>query len=120
VNITNNRQYFAGSVPIVNRQFQGNAEQLNSSNTLGSAPRVQDLPGVSQEFEAIFLKSLFQEMEKTIPKSDLLSSNWVNGYYQEMLFQNLSEQLSKTGGIGIGQMLSKSLKLKCETANKIR
>lgn len=102
-----------------NSQFQGNAEQLNNSNTLGSAPRVQDLPGLSQEFEAVFLKYLFQEMEKTIPKSDLLSSNWVNGYYQDMLFQNLSEKLSETGGIGVGQMLLKSLKLKGETANKI-
>jgi len=78
-----------------------------------------DLKKLSQEFEAIFLKHLLAEMEKTVPKSELLSSNWVNSHYQDMLFQSLAEKISQNGSIGIGKMLLKNLKLNQETANKI-
>ena len=74
---------------------------------------------VCQEFEALLLEYLFKEMRKAVVKSNLLDTGWADGFYQDMVFQNLSREISKGPGLGVWQEMMKALKRNQETADNI-
>ncbi len=70
------------------------------------------LKEVSQEFESLFLNQLFKEMRKTIPKDDWLDGGLKQEIFEDMLYNEYSNNISKVGGIGLGNLVYKYLKQK--------
>lgn len=99
--------------------IRANIEQLTSNrveqNFMPIGPRkkeindAQEIKAVCQEFESLFLHYLLKEMRDTIPKSDLLDCGQAERIYTSMYDEQLSKELAQKGGVGLAQMLEKSL-----------
>lgn len=63
----------------------------------------------TQDFEAIFIGKLWEQMRNTVPKEGYLHSKQED-FYLSMFDQELSRKLAGAGGIGIGDMLYEQLK----------
>lgn len=56
----------------------------------------------AEHFEALFVQTLMKSMRSTVPKSDLTESSEIDTYRQ-MLDEAMSENLGKSGGLGIAE-----------------
>lgn len=63
-------------------------------------PRLND---AAQGFEAIFLRQILKDLRKTATVDGEKSA--MSGIYTEMFDEHLADQLSKAGGIGLGQAI---------------
>lgn len=70
----------------------------------------EDLKKVSQDFEALFLKKLFDEMDKTVDRKDsLFDGGNAEEIFRGMLNDERAKSISKSGGIGLGELIYKQL-----------
>lgn len=71
-------------------------------------PTPAQLKRIAQDFEGILLEKLLQEMQNTIPDSELFSSPGME-QMQSLFWSFLSEQVAQNGGIGLAQNLYRDL-----------
>jgi flagellar protein FlgJ len=64
---------------------------------------------VAEQFEALFVAQMLKAMRDTIPKDGLFSSSEM-GTYQQMLDQQLALDLSKSGSIGLADLIEQQLR----------
>lgn len=83
--------------------FKDKLEQAASSKDLNQ------LKEASQEFEAYFINTLFKEMRKTIQEGGLVEKSQARTTFEEMLDEEMSKSVSKTGGIGLADMIYKNM-----------
>ncbi|MDR1160073.1 MAG: rod-binding protein [Syntrophomonadaceae bacterium] len=62
-----------------------------------------------QQLEALFINKVMEAMRATVSYSDLVNRGLATDIWESMLFEEYAEQASKTGNIGIAQMLYKQL-----------
>lgn len=109
-----------GLFPTLGIEAQSQAEQSNYARLASQAQALrrrfeaagQDerkLKDASQDFEAIFIGKLWEQMRATVPKEGYLHSKQED-FYLSMFDHELSRKLSAAGGIGIGDMLYEQLK----------
>jgi len=67
------------------------------------------LKKVCKDFEQIMLNMMYKQMRATIPKSDLIENSFARETFEEMYYEKISEEVAKGAGMGIGDMLYKSL-----------
>lgn len=67
----------------------------------------EKLKEACKTFETYFVEQVFKEMKKTVHQSD---ENEYTEYFGEMLYENYAEEVSKSGSLGIAQMLYESMK----------
>lgn len=63
----------------------------------------------SQEFESLFIEQLFKSMRSTVPKDEWLNGGLKQDIFEDMLYGEYSKMISKSGGIGLGDMVYKFL-----------
>lgn len=63
------------------------------------------LKEASQEFEAFFINTLFKEMRKTIQEGGLTEKSQATTTFEDMLDEEMSKTISKTGGLGLADMI---------------
>lgn len=73
------------------------------------AQRDKDMKEASVELEAILLKMMYGEMYKTVPKDELFGDDNAMEIYQDMYQQALTEDMAKSGGIGLADFIYKQL-----------
>jgi len=73
------------------------------------AQRDKDMKEASVELEAILLKMMYSEMYKTVPKDELFGDDNAMEIYQDMYQQALTEDMAKSGGIGLADFIYKQL-----------
>ena len=81
--------------------------QLNALKTADSES--SKISEVCKEFESLFLNYLLKEMRAAIPKSGLWDGGQAEQIYTAMFDENLSRELAQHGGIGLAQIIQKSL-----------
>lgn len=64
---------------------------------------------VALQFEALFVQMALKSMRDAMPKSELLGSDSMD-MYQEMHDQQLSMELSRSGGLGLARMIEAQLR----------
>lgn len=69
----------------------------------------KELENACKEFEAYYLKQLFKEMRKSVPKGDLLEKSHGRDIYEDMLDEEYAKESSKGKGIGIADALYRQL-----------
>jgi len=62
-----------------------------------------------QEFEALFLTQMLQEMRKTVPEGGLFEHSGQDRMYESMMDEQLGYQLAQGRGMGLSQALYRQL-----------
>lgn len=70
-----------------------------------------------QDFEAVFMGKLWQEMRNTVPKEGYLHSKFEDQYVT-LFDQEFSKKMAASGGIGLADMLYSQLKDKLHAASR--
>lgn len=72
------------------------------------------LKEVCSDLEAIFVGMMFKQMRSTVQKTGLFDGGMAEEMYEDMLYDKYAEEVSKSKGTGLGDLLyrqlSKSLK----------
>ena len=82
--------------------------------TSASPPKVLSRDAASlkqscQDFEAIFIESMFKAMRKTIPDGGLFEKDTAHEIYQEMLDSEISKEISKHQSIGLADQMYRQM-----------
>ena len=80
-------------------------EQLRSEYANPKNKDQKKMKEVSQQFESIFVKQLFDEMDKTVERDDdsLLGGGSSESYFRDMMYDEMSKSMStRSGGSGLG------------------
>ncbi|MBN2050700.1 MAG: rod-binding protein [Spirochaetales bacterium] len=87
-------------------------DQSRIAETAKKAERmaVQDrekLMEACRQFESIFIKQMLNSMKKTVSKSGMLNGGLSEEIFEDMLYDQYAEKMSKTANFGIADMLYK-------------
>lgn len=63
------------------------------------------LQEAAEQFEALFLYQLMEEMRKTVPESDLLGNRQAEKIFQSMLDQEITTNSSQAQSVGMARMI---------------
>ncbi|MCK9525560.1 MAG: rod-binding protein [Limnochordia bacterium] len=63
------------------------------------------LQDAAEQFEAIFLYQLMEQMRRTVPETDLLGDRRAENIFQSMLDQELATTYSQTQSVGLAKMI---------------
>ncbi len=69
----------------------------------------EELRKVCQEFEAIFIQTLFKNMRSTIPDGGLIEKNIDREIIEEMMDLEMAKQAAKKQDLGIAETLFRQL-----------
>ena len=104
-----------GSIPPVQieknlflQMSEKNLERLRNPSSFGNSNSEKSIEKVSRDFESIFLHKLLSSMRKTVPKSGLLDS-FATDMYRSMMDEEISKEMSKNKGMGLGEMIYNDL-----------
>ena len=75
------------------------------------AQRNKDIREASVQLESILLKMMYNEMWKTVPKSEFFSKGDDNALeiYRDMYNEELTKQMAEGGGIGLADFIYRQL-----------
>jgi peptidoglycan hydrolase FlgJ len=79
---------------------------------LASNPNVSDSEKVGQacrQFEAVFLRQIFQEARKTVISSSTNQNSSISGIYDDMVNNQLADGISSSGAFGLAKSLQAQL-----------
>jgi len=78
-----------------------------------SAPKDKEaLKKSCQDFEAIFIQSVFKAMRKTVPESGLFTKNTSTETFQEMLDQEIATNISRKQSLGLADQMYRQMEKK--------
>ena len=78
----------------------GKAEELGRKSKAQ-----EDLKDAAQQFEALFLQILLEEMRRTVPENDLLGDRRAEKLFQSMLDQELALHSSQAQSLGLAKLI---------------
>ena len=73
------------------------------------AKRNHEIKDASVQLEAIFLKMLYNDMWKTVPKDELFGDDNTMDIYRDMYHEELTKDMAQKGGIGLADYIYKQL-----------
>ena len=62
-----------------------------------------------REFEAIFIEQMLKSMRKTVNKSGLMDGGMAEGIFEDMLYENYAQKMSKSADLGLSDMLYRQI-----------
>ncbi|MDD4803459.1 MAG: rod-binding protein [Syntrophomonas sp.] len=65
-----------------------------------------------QELESVFINKIIECMRATVPESGLIEKSFATESFESMLDEEYAKQMSKTGSIGLADILYKQLSSK--------
>jgi len=88
-----------------------------TSETQSSLPKDRKaLKKSCQDFEAIFIQSMFKAMRKTVPEGELFKENNASEMYQDMLDQEIATKISQKQSIGLAEQMYRPMEKKLPPA----
>lgn len=79
--------------------------------------KAKKLREACEGFESIFIQKMWQEMRNAVPKTGLMTSR-EESYWQDMYDQELSKSMTKSGGIGLADMMYEQLSRNLVSASR--
>src|SRR5215831_8699531 len=79
---------------------------------LAGDPRLteeQKIGEVARQFEAILLREILQDSQKTVIPSEFTDNSTASGIYQDMVTHELADSISKSGTMGLAHTLEHQL-----------
>lgn len=65
-----------------------------------------------QDFEAIFIQSLFKSMRKTVPDGGVFKKDNATEIYQDMFDQEITKNISRKQSLGLAEQLYRQMEKK--------
>lgn len=97
-------------------QLKKATDKINSTTKINTmteeevAQRNQEIKDASVQLEALLLKMMYNEMWKTVPKSNLFGENSnAMDIYRDMYNEELTKKMAEGGGIGLSDYIYKQL-----------
>jgi Rod binding domain-containing protein len=81
-------------------------EQVAHDRSLTQPQKVAE---VSRQFEALMLRQILQETQKTVIPSTYADTSTTSGIYHDMVINQLADNISKSGTVGLAQTLERQL-----------
>jgi Rod binding domain-containing protein len=97
MNITPLQNKSAADIPL---------EQIAHDRALSQPQKVAE---VSRQFEALMLRQILQETQKTVIPSTYADNSTTAGIYNSMVVNQLADDISKSGTLGLAQTLEQQL-----------
>ena len=93
------------------RLNQTSASKIKTMTDAEVTQRNQEIRDASVQLEAIMLKLMYNEMWKTVPKSELFSKGNDNAMeiYRDMYNEELTKVAAEGGGIGLADFIYRQL-----------
>ncbi|MFT4692362.1 MAG: Rod binding domain-containing protein [Limisphaerales bacterium] len=79
-------------------------------------PQAEAIKTISREFEAIFLREILRNSQKTVIESGLTKQDGATGIYQDMMVEQLANGMKESGGFGLAESLERQLNNQFVTA----
>jgi Rod binding domain-containing protein len=89
-------------------------EQLAHNRTLTEQQKVGE---VSRQFEALLLRQILQETQKTVIPSKYADNSTTASIYHDMVANQLADSISKSGTVGLAQSLERQLTRQLQPAS---
>jgi Rod binding domain-containing protein len=87
----------AGDLPL---------ERLATNPHVAEREKIAEL---SRQFEAVLLRQILREAQKTVIKSDLSDDSVAGEIYRDMVTTQLAESISRSGAFGLAKSLEREL-----------
>ncbi|MBM3879969.1 MAG: hypothetical protein FJ387_09655 [Verrucomicrobia bacterium] len=81
-------------------------DRLATSSAVPHAQKVQEL---SRQFEAVLLRQVLRDSQKTLFPSEWTSPSTAKDIYQDMIADQLAEAISHAGSFGVARNLGRQL-----------
>ena len=69
----------------------------------------QKLGEVARQFEALLLRQILQNTQKTVISSEFADNSTAASIYQDLVGHQLADSISKSGSVGLAKMLQQQL-----------
>ena len=78
----------------------------NLRYTVPEGSHNEQLRAVAEDFEAIFIKQKLESMRSTLnPENRLVDTGLAGEIYEDMLYDEYAEIMSRTGGLGLAEII---------------
>ncbi|WP_319542877.1 rod-binding protein [uncultured Pseudodesulfovibrio sp.] len=98
-------------------RFKQEMDGLKKRLTEGVDTKEEQLKKACQNFEAVFIGKLWQQMKQSVPKEGYLHSKQEDSY-MSMFDKEFSEKMAQAGGIGLADMIFSQLSEKLKETSK--
>jgi len=85
---------------------------LSQSQSVTDQKSLKDrasLKKACQDFEAIFIQSVFKSMRKTVPEGGLFEKDHATEMYQDMIDQEIATQISRRQSLGLADQMYRQM-----------
>ncbi|WP_272700643.1 rod-binding protein [Desulfovibrio sp. Fe33] len=97
-------------------RFKSEMEGLRKNLSGGEPDKAAKLKKACQNFEAVFIGKLWEQMKQSVPKEGYLHSKQEDSY-MSMFNRDFSEKMAEAGGIGLADMIFDQLSRKLKEAS---
>src|SRR6185503_5628354 len=81
-------------------------ERLAGNGQLSEPQKVAE---AARQFEALLLRKILEETQKTVIHSEFSDDSTAAGIYRDLVTQQLAESISKSGSFGVAKTLERQL-----------
>ena len=99
----------AEAIPMIQEQATTEKDFDRIIRELTKEKKEQELKAACQELEAVFINKVMDAMRATVVHSDLIKRGFAEDVWESMLYEQYAKEISKTGTIGLAQILYKQL-----------
>jgi len=97
---------FEEQLNAAKKKIDNSSTKIKTMTDAEVAQRNQEIKDASVQLEAIFLKLMYNEMWKTVPKSNLFGENSnAMDIYRDMYNEELTKKAAEGGGIGLANFI---------------
>lgn len=99
------------------QRFKSEMDGLKQSLSSGGPDKMAQLKKACQNFEAVFIGKLWEQMKQSVPKEGYLHSKQEESYLS-MFDRDFSEKMASAGGIGLADMIYDQLSRRLKQASQ--
>ena len=99
------------NISALNPSSKAPAADVDPESLVGSQRLTehQKIGEASRQFEAMLLRQILSETQKPVIKSAFTDNSTAAGIYQDFITNQLSDCLSKSGGLGLAKVFERQL-----------
>ena len=87
-------------------------ERLNGNSNIPEPEKIREL---SRQFEAVLLRHILANAQKTVVESELTAESAGSDVYQDLITSQLADAISRSGSFGFAKSLERELTRQLQT-----
>jgi Rod binding domain-containing protein len=102
--------------PLQSPRVQAANLSLDRLAASKQVPESEKVAEVSRAFEAVLLRQILSESQRPVFQSKYVGNSTADGIYRDLIVNQMSEDISKSGSFGVGKSLARELQHQLGTA----